>query len=79
MLPTEFVISEGRRRLDRPYTICHMLTSLDGKIMGKWLETPAGTEGTQKYYDLILGPGRYYEINAILCGRIRTEDNYTDY
>lgn len=70
---------KGEKRVDRPYTICHMMTSLDGKIMGKWMDTPAAGEATGKFYDLILGPGRYYEIDAVLCGRITTEDNYTNY
>lgn len=28
-----------KQLLDRPYIICHMLTSLDGKIIGNYLET----------------------------------------
>lgn len=26
--------------MNRPYIFCHMMTSLDGKIMGKYMETP---------------------------------------
>lgn len=28
--------------MNRPYIFCHMMTSLDGKIMGKYMETPEG-------------------------------------
>lgn len=28
--------------MDRPYIFCHMLTSLDGKIMGNYMTTPEG-------------------------------------
>ena len=37
---------------ERPYIFCHMGTSLDGKIMGKYLwieETNAVGEGTGKW------------------------------
>lgn len=28
--------------MNRPYIFCHMMTSLDGKIMGDYMETPEG-------------------------------------
>ena len=28
--------------MNRPYVFCHMLTSLDGKIMGPYMETTEG-------------------------------------
>ena len=27
--------------MNRPYIFCHMLTSLDGKIMGNYMDLPA--------------------------------------
>ena len=30
--------------MNRPYVFCHMLTSLDGKIMGSYMETPEGEQ-----------------------------------
>lgn len=30
--------------MNRPYIFCHMMTSLDGKIMGKYMSTPVGFE-----------------------------------
>ena len=29
--------------MNRPYVFCHMMTSLDGKIMGNYMETPEGS------------------------------------
>lgn len=63
--------------MKRPHTICHMLTSVDGKIMGKWMDTTVDDAASKAFYGLILGKGRFYEVNAILCGRITTDDNYT--
>lgn len=31
--------------MNRPYIFCHMMTSLDGKIMGQYMETPEGSGG----------------------------------
>lgn len=31
---------KGNKKMNRPYIFCHMMTSLDGKIMGKYMETP---------------------------------------
>ena len=28
--------------MNRPYIFCHMMTSIDGKIMGDYMETPEG-------------------------------------
>lgn len=28
--------------MNRPYIFCHMMTSLDGKIMGSYMDTPEG-------------------------------------
>lgn len=28
--------------MNRPYIFCHMMTSLDGKIMGSYMETSEG-------------------------------------
>lgn len=30
--------------MSRPYIFCHMMTSLDGKIMGDYMETPEGEQ-----------------------------------
>ena len=41
--------------MNRPYIFCHMMTSLDGKIMGKFMETPEG-EKRVKAGDVIVCP-----------------------
>ena len=41
--------------MERPYIICHMETSLDGKIMGKYLWLP-GPEGGGGF--LLCGAGK---------------------
>lgn len=28
--------------MERPYIFCHMMTSVDGKIMGNYMDTPEG-------------------------------------
>ena len=33
--------------MNRPYVFCHMMTSLDGKIMGNYMETPEGSAKEQ--------------------------------
>ncbi len=57
--------------MDRPYIICHMVTSIDGKTTGKFFESswPAGDE-----YERI---HREYDADAWLCGRVTMEENFT--
>lgn len=61
--------------MSRPYIVCHMMTSLDGKITGPYMNTTA-----------IKGPAREYERTnasyrpqAWLCGRVTTDENFTFY
>lgn len=65
--------------MNRPYIFCHMQTSLDGKIMGKylWLENTTGAEDS--FYTIISGPRKQYDFEAIVTGRRTVEDNYTFY
>lgn len=61
--------------MERPYIICHMETSLDGKIMGKylWLPTPEGVE------DSFYAAQKKYTFQAIINGRTTVDDNMTFY
>lgn len=61
--------------MNRPKIICHMETSLDGKIMGKYLWLP-GKEGAEDSFYTALG---HYEYQAQLLGRTTIDDNYTLY
>lgn len=65
--------------MDRPTVFCHMMTSLDGKIMGTYMDTPEGEKACNLFYQLAFGPEPYYEHQGWLSGRITTDDNFTFY
>lgn len=65
--------------MNRPYIFCHMMTSLDGKIMGNYMETPAGEAAGNIFYDIAFGKNPYYKHQGWLSGRITTDDNFTFY
>lgn len=64
---------------NRPYIFCHMETSLDGKIMGKYMNTPEAKAAGRIFYDIAFGKDRYYKHQGWLSGRITTDDNFTFY
>lgn len=39
--------------MDRPYIFCHMLTSMDGKIMGNYMEAPESGPAGEVFYGSI--------------------------
>ncbi|WDH96620.1 RibD family protein [Paenibacillus urinalis] len=59
--------------MKRPYIICHMLTSLDGKIAGDYLEEVRTRYFTSKYEEI----HDRYECKAWICGRITMEKHFT--
>ena len=59
--------------MDRPYTICHMVTSIDGKVTGAFLNSPACEQATNLYYQI----NREYKADAYACGRITMEGSFT--
>ena len=65
--------------MNRPYIFCHMMTSLDGKIMGDYMETPEGEAAGNVFYDIAFGKEPYYHHQGWLSGRITTDDNFTFY
>lgn len=65
--------------MDRPTVFCHMMTSLDGKIMGSYMDTAEGEKAGDLFYKLAFGPEPYYEHQGWLSGRITTDDNFTFY
>ena len=65
--------------MNRPYIFCHMLTSLDGKIMGNYMSTPEGETGSTIFYDLAFDKDRYYKHQGWISGRVTTDDNFTFY
>lgn len=65
--------------MDRPYIFCHMITSIDGKIMGKYMDTSESKAAADAFYRLAFGKSPYYQHQGWLSGRITTDDNFTNY
>lgn len=65
--------------MNRPYIFCHMMTSLDGKIMGSYMDTPQGTAAGDVFYNIAFGKDPYYKHQGWLSGRVTTDDNFTFY
>lgn len=65
--------------MNRPYIFCHMMTSLDGKIMGPYMETPEGDAAGNVFYNISFGKDPYYKHQGWLSGRVTTDDNFTFY
>ena len=59
--------------MDRPYIICHMVQSLDGKVTGDFLYTPACEPATDLYYQL----NRDLPSQGFACGRVTMEGSFT--
>jgi len=60
----------------KPYIICHMVTSIDGKVTGEFLSKPSCEAATDIYYEL----NREYNkngANGFICGRITMEGSFT--
>lgn len=47
--------------MNRPYIFCHMMISLDGKIMGTFMETPEGETAGNVFYNISFGSNPYYK------------------
>lgn len=61
--------------MNRPFIVCHMLTALDGKITGPYMQAPA-VHGAFEAYEHI---NASYQPQAWLCGRVTTDENFTFY
>ena len=59
--------------MERPYVICHMTQSVDGKVTGEFLNTPEATRATEVYYEI----NRAYRADAFACGRVTMEGSFT--
>ena len=59
--------------MERPYIICHMTMSLDGKVTGDFLTTPEAAAAAEVYYQL----NRDYQADAFACGRVTMEGSFT--
>lgn len=58
--------------MDRPYIICHMVTSLDGKVTGDFLANSAYGRLIDDYYRI----HREYGADGFLCGRVTMEGSF---
>ncbi|MDO4314757.1 MAG: RibD family protein [Oscillospiraceae bacterium] len=65
--------------MNRPYIFCHMMTSLDGKIMGAYMDTQEGEAAGDVFYNISFGKDPYYKHQGWLSGRVTTDDNFTFY
>ena len=65
--------------MNRPYIFCHMMTSLDGKIMGAYMDTPEGEAAGDVFYNISFGKAPYYKHQGWLSGRVTTDDTFTFY
>ena len=59
--------------MNRPYIICHMTTSLDGKVTGEHLFRSQHSPASELYYEI----NRNYKADAYACGRITMECSFT--
>lgn len=56
-----------------------MLTSIDGKIIGKYMATPEGKAAGDIFYNIAFGDAPFYDHQGWLSGRVTTDDNFTHY
>ena len=59
--------------MDRPYIICHMSMSIDGKVTGQFLNRNEFYKTANIYYDL----HRNYKTDGFICGRVTMEESFT--
>lgn len=59
--------------MNRPYIICHMVTSIDGKVTGDFLIHPEHTDAIEIYYRI----HRERKADGFICGRVTMEESFT--
>lgn len=59
--------------MSKPYIICHMVMSIDGKVTGGFLSRSECELATESYYQI----NRDYHADAFACGRITMEESFT--
>lgn len=60
--------------MERPYIICHMTMSIDGKVTGHFLNELACSQACDIYYDI----NRDFKSNGFICGRVTMESSFTN-
>ena len=58
----------------RPAVICHMVTSIDGKVTGDFLYSEKGIAVSEVYYEI----NRRIKGDAFACGRVTMESSFTN-
>ena len=66
--------SAGRHGMERPFVVCHMLTSLDGKIDGTFFAAPQTAPALRAYGEL----RSFYRCQAVLYGAATMLGGYAD-
>ncbi len=62
--------------MDKPYIICHMVISIDGKVTGSFLSLPEHEKVSEVYYEI----NRNYKASGaqgFICGRVTMESSFT--
>lgn len=59
--------------MNRPYVICHIMMSIDGKVTGDFLFREEAENATEIYYEI----NRRYKADAFVCGRVTMEGSFT--
>lgn len=59
--------------MNRPYIVCHMVMTPDGKVTGEFLSTPECEAAAELYYDI----NREDPATAFACGRVTMEGSFT--
>lgn len=65
--------------MNRPYVICHMLTAIDGKIIGPYMDTPESRTAGRILHQIAFGYAPHYRHQGWISGRITSDDNFTNY
>ncbi len=58
--------------MNRPYVICHMTTSIDGKVTGEFLSAPESAKAIEVYYQI----NRDYKADGYACGRVTMQGSF---
>ena len=66
-------MKETMKSQDRPFVVCHMGMSLDGRVTGNFLRLPQCEAATRAYYRI----NREYGADAFACGRVTMEESFT--
>lgn len=56
-----------------------MMTSIDGKVMGAYMDTPQGEAASDVFYNIEFGKNPHDKHQGWLPGWVTTDDNVTDY